>query len=76
MLIAFFLSGLMFWFYCPPYLLIISCCICSIPSIPNVENKNIPEDFGVLLTKDNIDEHLENLRNQIEEYDLNKLGLD
>ena len=41
-----------------------------------MENKNIPEDFGVLLTKDNIDEHLENLRKQIEEYDLNKLGLD
>ena len=44
--------------------------------LSNVDNKNIPEDFGVLLTKDNIDEHLENLRKQIEEYDLNKLGLD
>ncbi|MGJ0343193.1 hypothetical protein NG788_00990 [Aliarcobacter cryaerophilus] len=44
--------------------------------LSNVENKNIPEDFGVLLTKDNIDEHLENLRKQIEEYDLNKSILD
>ena len=44
--------------------------------LSNVDNKNIPEDFGVLLTKDNIDEHLENIRKQIEEYDLNKLGLD
>ncbi|QNM90927.1 hypothetical protein HOO34_04235 [Aliarcobacter cryaerophilus] len=33
----------------------------------------VPEDFGVLVTKDNIDEHLENLRKQIEEYDLNKI---
>ena len=28
------------------------------------------------VTKENINEHLENLRKQIEEYDLNKLGLD
>ena len=41
--------------------------------LSNVENKNIPEDFGVLVTKDNIDEHLENLRKQIKEYDLNKI---
>ncbi len=44
--------------------------------LSNVDNKNIPEDFGVLLTKDNIDEHLENIRKQIEEYDLNKSILD
>ncbi len=37
-------------------------------------NKSIcGEDFGILLTKDNIDEYLENIRKQIEEYDLNKV---
>lgn len=41
--------------------------------LANVENRNIPEDFGVLVTKENIDEHLENLRKQIKEYDLEKL---
>lgn len=40
--------------------------------LSNVENKNIPEDFGVLVTKDNIDQHLENLRKQINDYDVNK----
>ncbi|PRM89590.1 hypothetical protein CJ671_06660 [Aliarcobacter cryaerophilus] len=39
----------------------------------NDKSVEIPEDFGVLVTKDNIDEHLENLRKQIEEYDLNKV---
>lgn len=41
--------------------------------LSNVENKNIPEDFGVLVTKENINEHLENLRKQIQNYDLKKL---
>lgn len=40
--------------------------------LSNKQNRDIPEDFGVLLTKENIDEHLENLRKQINEYDLNK----
>ncbi|PHS36987.1 MAG: hypothetical protein COB07_11715 [Sulfurovum sp.] len=31
-----------------------------------------PKDFGVLVTKDNIEEHLSNLREQIDSYDLNK----
>ena len=34
------------------------------------------KENNYLVTKDNIDEHLENIRKQIEEYDLNKLGLD
>lgn len=34
---------------------------------------DVPKDFGVLVTKENINEHLENLRKQIEEYDLSKL---
>ncbi len=42
----------------------------------NDKSVEVPEDFGVLVTKDNIDKHLENLRKQIKEYDLNKLGLD
>ena len=33
----------------------------------------VPQDFGVLVTKENINEHLENLRKQIKEYDLSKL---
>lgn len=33
---------------------------------------NVPKDFGVLVTKQNIDEHLQNLREQIQSYDLNK----
>lgn len=44
--------------------------------LSNFPNKDIPEDFGVLVTKDNINEHLENLRKQIKEYDLSKLGVD
>jgi len=32
----------------------------------------IPNNFGVLLTKDNIDVHLENLKEQIQSYDLDK----
>lgn len=39
----------------------------------NDKSVEIPEDFGVLVTKDNIDEHLQNLRKQIKEYDLNKI---
>ena len=39
----------------------------------NDKSVKVPEDFGVLVTKDNIDEHLENLRKQIKEYDLNKV---
>lgn len=31
----------------------------------------VPKDFGILVTKDNIDEHLQNLKEQIENYDLN-----
>ncbi|OCL98870.1 hypothetical protein AAX29_01380 [Aliarcobacter thereius] len=41
--------------------------------LSNFPNKDIPKDFGVLVTKDNIDEHLQNLRKQIKEYDLNKI---
>ncbi len=33
---------------------------------------NIPKDFGVLVTKENIDQHLKNLKKQVENYDLNK----
>mgnify|MGYP001407195944 CR=1 FL=1 len=40
--------------------------------IANIENSNIPEDFGVLVTKQNIDQHLKNLKEQIKAYDLNK----
>ncbi len=32
----------------------------------------VPKDFGILVTKDNIDEHLKNLRKQIQDYDLKK----
>ncbi|OCL91365.1 hypothetical protein [Arcobacter porcinus] len=39
----------------------------------NDKSVEVPADFGVLVTKDNIDEHLENLRKQIKEYDLNKI---
>ena len=41
--------------------------------LSNFHNKNIPEDFGVLVKKNNIEEHLENLRKQIEEYYLIKI---
>ena len=33
---------------------------------------DVPKDFGVLVTKQNIDQHLANLRNQIKAYDLNQ----
>ena len=33
----------------------------------------IPEDFGVFVTRTNIDKHLKNLKKQIENYDLNKI---
>jgi len=34
--------------------------------------KNVPKDFGVLLTKQNIEQQLESLKQQIKNYDLNK----
>lgn len=40
--------------------------------ISNFENKEIPEDFGIVLTKDNIEKYLKNLEKQIEKYDLKK----
>lgn len=40
--------------------------------ISGVKDANIPKDFGVLVTKQNIDEHLQNLKEQIKAYDLNK----
>ena len=39
--------------------------------LSNYENKDIPQDFGVLLTKNNIDEYLNSLKKEIDEYDLN-----
>ena len=36
-------------------------------------NSDVPQNFEVLVKKENINEHLENLRKQIEEYDLSKL---
>jgi len=39
--------------------------------ISNHENKNIPKDFGILIKKENIDQHLETLKKQIHNYDLN-----
>jgi|GEM_PF-3661013 len=38
----------------------------------NDESVDIPKDFGILVTKQNINQHLENLREQIQNYDLNK----
>lgn len=38
----------------------------------NDKSIDIPQNFGILVTKENIDEHLSNLRKQIKEYDLNK----
>ena len=38
----------------------------------NDKSMEIPDDFGVLVTEDNIDIHLESLREQIKNYDLNK----
>jgi hypothetical protein len=38
----------------------------------NDKNIKVPKDFGILVTKDNIDQHLQNLKNQIKAYDLNK----
>ena len=39
--------------------------------ISKKENINIPKDFGVLVTKENIDNHLLNIEEQIKNYDLN-----
>jgi hypothetical protein len=36
----------------------------------NDKSVEVPKDFGVLVTKDNIDQHLENLHQQIKEYEL------
>ena len=38
----------------------------------NAKSKKTPLDFGVAVNKDNIDEHLENLKAQIKSYDLDK----
>ena len=32
----------------------------------------VPKDFGVLVTKENIDQHLATLKEQIKSYDLNQ----
>lgn len=37
----------------------------------NDKSVEVPKDFGILVTKENIDQHLENLRQQIQAYDLN-----
>ncbi len=39
----------------------------------NDKSIKIPNDFGVFVTKDNITEHLSNLKKQIEIYDKNKI---
>ncbi|MBE0515626.1 hypothetical protein [Sulfurimonas sp.] len=39
----------------------------------NDQTVDVPKDFGVLVTKENIDTHLENLKNQIKAYDASKL---
>lgn len=39
----------------------------------NDKTVKAPKDFGVLVTKDNIEEHLSNLREQIDSYDLNEI---
>ncbi|WP_418179816.1 hypothetical protein ACNSOO_05035 [Aliarcobacter lanthieri] len=38
--------------------------------LAKVENKDFPEDFEILLTKDNVDKYLENFKEQIEKYNL------
>jgi hypothetical protein len=38
----------------------------------NDKSIDVPKDFGVLVTKDNINEHLENLRKQVNDYELEK----
>ncbi|MBE0513324.1 hypothetical protein [Sulfurimonas sp.] len=37
----------------------------------NDQTVDVPKDFGVLVTKENIEEHLQNLKEQIKAYDLN-----
>ncbi|ABM03432.1 hypothetical protein Ping_1637 [Psychromonas ingrahamii 37] len=39
----------------------------------NNKSIDLPENSGVLVTKENIDEHLENLRKQVKDYDLEKI---
>ncbi len=39
----------------------------------NDKNFNLPNDFGVLVTKDNIDKHLITIRKDIQDYDLDKV---
>ncbi len=63
-----------FWYETSHYRTIVGNFISA--KIFNDKSVEVPEDFGVLVTKDNIDEHLENLRKQIKEYDLNKSILD
>ena len=40
--------------------------------ISKFENKDIPEDFGIILTKYNVEEYLKDLERKIENYKLNK----
>ncbi len=40
--------------------------------LSNVENKDIPKDFGIILTKYNVEEYLKDLERKIENYKLNK----
>ncbi|MFW2602015.1 hypothetical protein [Aliarcobacter butzleri] len=40
--------------------------------LAKVENKDFPEDFEILLTKNNVDKYLENLKKQIEKYNLSE----
>ncbi|MEZ4693103.1 MAG: hypothetical protein R2837_03680 [Aliarcobacter sp.] len=40
--------------------------------LSGIDNKDIPNDFGIILTKNNINEYLENLKKGIEEYNLNE----
>jgi hypothetical protein len=38
----------------------------------NDKSVDIPSDFGVMVTKDNIEEHLKDLKNQLEDFDLER----
>ena len=44
-------------------------------NILNFDSTISQEKIAVKVTKENIDEHLENLRKQIQDYDLNKTSL-
>lgn len=41
--------------------------------LSNFENKDIPHDFGIILTKDNVEGYLKELEKQIKEYNLKKI---